>query len=91
MFSYESDGVKHVGVVWFVANKDGYRNDELSIFVDALYRMLNDNLSEEFKVNTDYCLVVDTMKKNILSFSQIMTNPIKSKLDLIANKIFNKL
>lgn len=91
LFSYESDGAKHVGAVWFVANKDGYRNDELAIFVDALYRMLNDNLSEEYKVNTDYCLVVDTMKKNILSYSQIMTKPIKSKLDLIANKIFNKL
>jgi len=91
LFSYESNGVKHVGAVWFVASKDGYKNGELAIFVDALYRMLNDNLSEEYKINTDYCLVVDTMKKNILSYSQIMTKPIKSKLDLIANKIFNKL
>lgn len=91
LFSYESDSIKHVGAVWFVASKDGYKNDELAIFVDALYRMLENNLSDNFKINPDFCLVVDTMKKNILSYSQIMTKPIKSKLDLIANKIFNKL
>lgn len=91
LFSYECDHVKHVGAVWFLASKDGYNNDELAIFVDALYRMLDNNLSDDYIVNTDYCLVVDAMKKNILSYSQIMGKPTKSKLDLIVSEISTKL
>lgn len=62
LFSYDSDGIKHVGAVWFIASKDGYKIDELAIFVDALYRMLDNNLSEEYTINPDFCIVVDTMK-----------------------------
>jgi len=91
LFSYENNGVKHVGAVWFVASKNGYSNDELAIFVDALYRMLDNNLSDDYIVNTDYCLVVDAMKKNVLSYSQIMDKPTKSKLDLIVSEMSTKL
>jgi len=91
LFSYESNGVVHIGAVWFVASKDGYRNDELAIFVDALYRMLDNNLSDDYIINADYCFVVDAMKKNVLTYSQIMRKPTKSKLDLIASEISKKL
>jgi len=91
LFSYEINSVKHIGAVWFVASKDGYRDDELAIFVDALYRMLDNNLSDDYIINTDYCCVVDAMKKNILTYSQIMDKPTKSKLDLIVSEISKTL
>lgn len=91
LFSYQIDGVKHVGAVWFIASKNGYKDDELSIFVDALCRMLENNLSDDYRVNTDYCLVVDAMRKNVLSYSQIMNRSTKSKLDLIVSEISKKL
>lgn len=91
LFSYKINDVEYVGAVWFVACKDGYKNEELTIFLDALFRMLDSKLSDKYCVDSDYCLVVDAMKMNILSYSQIKDNPIKSKLEQLVNEISLKL
>jgi len=91
LFTYKIDETEYAGAVWFVASKNGYKNDELAIFVDALYRMLKDNLSDNYDINTDYCLVMDAMKMKIISYSQIKSNNPKSKLDTLVSEIFEKL
>ncbi|MBB5620963.1 hypothetical protein HDE69_002016 [Pedobacter cryoconitis] len=71
VFIYEEDGIKKISACWFVAKIKEYTFEELAIFTDALYRYLIKNYSEEYKVNPEFCIVIDTMNLNSIRYSEI--------------------
>ncbi len=87
LFIFKKDDCDYIGAIWFVAQKDGYKNEDLALFVDALHRLLQANFSENYKVDTDYCMAVDLFKLKSLSYTQINNNEVSSKLDSIINEI----
>ena len=90
VFKFQKDQIEEIGAVWFIANKDGYKKDELGMFVDVLYRYLKANYSKECKVNTKYCIAIDVSSKTEINYSQLETGEVPMKLSSLLDEI-NKL
>jgi hypothetical protein len=91
LFSYKIDSVKYVGAIWFVATKNGFKNEELVLFTDALYRLLKYNFSEEYEIDINHCVAVDVFNVNSINYSQIQNEEKSSKLDTLIDGIKAKL
>jgi hypothetical protein len=81
LFYYKINDIKYIGGIWFVAKKNGFANEELVLFTDALYRLLKYNFSEEYEIDTSHCMAVDVVKVNAINYTQILNNEKSSKLD----------
>lgn len=87
VFLFEKKGVKEVGAIWFVAKLDGYTKDELGMFADILFRYLKANFSNDYIVSSEYCLAVDVIGQNHVSYSQIEQSKVRAILDLTIGEI----
>lgn len=75
-FLNDIDGIEEVGAVWFIARLGGYTQVEIAMFTDLLYRYLNVNFMGEYRISTEYCIVVDVVKLVDLNCSRIIENEI---------------
>ncbi|TDQ79761.1 hypothetical protein [Sphingobacterium yanglingense] len=80
VYSFEENGIKKIGAIWFVAKLNGFRTDELSMVTDLLYRYLDINYSDEFEVSVEYCIAVDVNTPSYIPYSRIENGDIKSAL-----------
>jgi len=87
VFTFEENGVKKIGAVWFVAKKNGFRPEELATITDILFRYLDTHYSAKFKVDTDFCLVKDVSGLTKISFTQILNAEIRSTLKQTLDEI----
>lgn len=71
VFTFSINERKEVGAVWFIAQLDGFDKGELGMFVDILYRYLMTHFSEDFFVNTSYCIAIDVNKGQSVSYKDI--------------------
>lgn len=81
VYSFEEKGIKKIGSSWFVAKKDGYRQEELAIFTDASYRYLKTNYGEKYEVSPQFCLTIDVMNLNLSPYTQILEGKVNPLLD----------
>jgi len=80
VFTFERNGVKEIGAIWFIAKLGGYKKDELSIFADILYRYLKIASSGTYVLNPDYCLAVDVVNAYEVNYAQIQNGEIPEML-----------
>lgn len=80
VFTFEENGVKKIGAIWFVAKLNGFRPEELAIVVDILFRYLDTYYSDKFEIDTNFCLVKDVSILNKISYTQIMNAEVRSPL-----------
>lgn len=86
VFTFKNDE-EEIGAIWFIAKLDGYTQIELATFTDILYRYLNINFSKEYKINPDYCIAVDVVKVEDISYSKIIKEAIPLILDSTIKEI----
>ncbi len=79
-FEFKEDGTDKIGGIWYVAQKGGYSRAELSIFSEILYRYLDKNYKKKHEVDPKFCIVVDVISGEELSYEQIRTGEISPLL-----------
>lgn len=71
LFTYSSDEIDEIGAIWFVAKLDGFRKEELGMFVDILYRYLKIHYSKDYTISPKYCIAVDVVNKFSVTYQQL--------------------
>lgn len=87
VYTFKENEVNKISAVWFVSKLKGYKIDELAIFTDALYRYLKWNYSNKYKISSDFCIAVDVINLNSLSYSQILNKEIPLHLNSTLDSI----
>jgi len=81
VITFQNNDIKEVGAIWFIAQLDGYRQDELGMFTDILFRYLEKNYSKKYNINTQYCIAVDVINNFDVSYLKLQNGEIPSILD----------
>lgn len=81
IYSFDKDGEKYVGAIWFVARLEGYKREELGMFAEALFIYLSNNFGEEHLISPENCLVVHVLDKNEVNYKMIVDKEIPSIFD----------
>lgn len=81
VFTYEENKIKKIGAIWFVSKLGGYKTSELGIFAEALYKYLKLNYSNNYQVISKFCISVDVINLNNVSYDKIENNEIPSILN----------
>ena len=71
IYSFSINKSEEIAGIWFVAQLGGFKKSELAMFADILYRYLKENYSEEYFVNTKYCIAVDLYNGQDVSYKDI--------------------
>lgn len=79
VFKNSSDE-EEIGAIWFVAQLDGFRKDDLGMFTEILYRYLRIHYSKQYIVNPNYCIAFDVYNTFSISYSEFATNSIEKIL-----------
>lgn len=87
LYTYIKNDCDYIGGIWFVAQINGYKNEDLALFTDALYRLLHYNFSEKYIIDSDFCCAIDVFTVNSISYTKIKNREIAPNLDKIINEI----
>lgn len=87
IFSYSNKGSDEIGAIWFVAKKDGYKKNELGIFCDVMHRHITLNYSDKYKINPEFCIVVDIFNGTDINYSQLLNGDIVYSLEETINEV----
>ena len=91
VFTYKNEQTNEVGAVWFVAQLNGFKNDELQIFSELLYKYLSANYSKKHTINRSFCTVVDVVTLNEFKYSETKSSGTESILNMIISDLKNFL
>lgn len=91
VFTYKNEKTDEVGAIWFVAQIDGFKNDELEIFSELLYKYLAANYSKKHSINSTFCIVVDVVTLTEFKHSRITKKGTGSSLNLILAELYKYL
>lgn len=80
VFSFKKNDKEEVGAIWFIAKKDGLKEEELGMFADILNRYLKANFSKDYDLNSKYCIAVDVVKRDTVNYSQIEKGDVREIL-----------
>ncbi|MBO9595012.1 MAG: hypothetical protein J7599_19060 [Niabella sp.] len=86
-FEFKESEVDKIGGIWYVAQKGGYSKVELSMFAEILYRYLNKNYKKKHEVDAKFCIVVDVISGEELTYEQIITGEVSPLLISTLNNI----
>ncbi len=89
-FVYSFDDDDEIGAIWFIAQKDGFKKEELGMFADILGRYLKLYFAEKYVINSQYCIVVDLYNRKFIRCSQLDEGAIPKVLDRTLEEI-NKI
>lgn len=81
IFTFGNKDSEEIGAIWFVIKKGGYTKSELGMFCDITYKYLNENYSDKYKINTDYCIAIDIFDGHEVRYSQLLNGDISVLLD----------
>lgn len=87
VFSFHSNETKEIGAIWFIAQLDGYKKNELGMFSEVLFRYLNKTYSDDYLVNPRYCIAVDVVNNFNVNYSQLQEGEVPFLLDKIIDEI----
>jgi hypothetical protein len=74
VFTYKNDQTEEVGAIWFIAQLNGFKNDELQIFSELLYKYLLANYSKKHSINTNFCIAVDVVTQKEFKYSKALNS-----------------
>lgn len=80
VYTYEENGKKRIGAMWFVAKLNGFGPDELVLFTDILFRYLDINYGDKHQINEQHCMAIDVITTKAISYSQILSGEVESSL-----------
>ncbi len=81
VFTFEENGFKKIGAVWFIAKLGGFKKDEIGLFTECLYKHLEFNFSKNYKIDFRFCCSVDVINRMSVSYEQIASGAVPSVLD----------
>lgn len=87
VFSFSINNSEEIGAVWFVAKLDGYNKSELGMFADILYRYLDKHFSNDFFVNTSFCIAVDVFNGQKVIYEDIE----KGEIPILIEKTIDEI
>ncbi|MCD8418856.1 hypothetical protein J2Q11_14080 [Tenacibaculum finnmarkense genomovar finnmarkense] len=87
IFSFSENNSEEIGGVWFVAKLNGFKKAELGMFADIIYRYLKKHYSEDFYVNSKYCIAIDLFNGQEVNYSEIENNEIPTLIDSTIEEI----
>jgi len=82
VFTYKNDRTDEVGAIWFIAQLNGFKNDELQIFSELLYKYLSANYSKIHFINSNFCTIVDVVAQKEFKHSKMTNIGAESVLDV---------
>lgn len=87
VFSFIENNNEEIGAVWFIAKLYGYKKRELGMFADILYRYLDKHFSEDFFVNTSFCIAVDVFNGQKVNYEDIE----KGEIPILIEKTIDEI
>lgn len=87
IFSFEKDGKKEVGAIWFVARTKGLKREDVGMFADVLYRCVKAYYPKVGPVSSRYCIAVDVIDKVEVNYSQIEKGTVSPILNATLDEI----
>jgi hypothetical protein len=87
IFSFDNNGVQEVGAIWFIAKLNGFKNEELGMFTNILYKYLMKHFSDQYLINYKYCIAVDVFNNEEVNYLQLENGEIPKLLDSTLNAI----
>lgn len=80
VFSFKNSNSEEVGAIWFIAKLNGFENNDLAMFTDVLYRYLKIHFTRDFTINSKYCIAVDVYNRTNVSYAEIESKVVTSRL-----------
>ncbi|MDO6808878.1 hypothetical protein Q4603_09660 [Zobellia galactanivorans] len=87
IFSYGAENNQSVGGIWLITWLQGYKDEDLGIYSEALFRYLSSYYSEDYIINPAACMVVDISKMKVIGYDKVIDGEIPSLLDASIAKI----
>lgn len=87
IYTFDKDDKKCVGAIWFVARLEGYKQEELGMFAEALFIYLSNNFGDEYFISQENCLVVHVLDKKEVNYKMIVDEEIPSVFDSVLQQI----
>jgi len=80
VFTFNDNGKRKIGAIWFVAKLNGFAHEELTMVTELLYRYLDMNYSDKYEIANEYCITMDVNSVNSISYAQLGNKKVKSSL-----------
>ena len=87
VFSFEKDSEKYIGAVWFITNKEPFKNSELGMFAEILYRYLSKWYSSKFTIDPSFCIALEPKRGTHVTCKMIEDGDVVSILDKTISEI----
>jgi len=87
VFSFEINGKKQIGSVWFVPQLEGFTKAELGMFCETLYKLLVKNYSADYQIPEKFCVAVDTYNAQKVSYDEFAQGKIPLLIDITLKEI----
>ncbi len=81
IYTYEKNGKKYVGAIWFVAKLKGYKKEELGMFAEALFIFIANNFDDSYEIQPENCLVVDVLGKQEINYKNLLDEDVPAILN----------
>lgn len=79
--SFKENDIKKIGSVLFVGKINQFKNEDLALFNDALFRYVLKNKGEDYQISKELCIVVDFINLKSIKYTDIDSGKVSSKLD----------
>ena len=70
-YTFGKKDEESVGAIWFITQVNGYRIEEIGMFCEMLYKFLKQNYAKKYSLDAKYCIAIDLLSGQIVSYSQI--------------------
>ncbi len=87
IYTFGKKEEEKIGAIWFTAKINGYRIEEVGMFCDMLYRFLKYNYLKKYQLAPEYCIAVDMLSNQVVSYSEIEDGTISQILNPILEEI----
>ena len=89
VFTYQKNGKNEIGGLWLVPQVNGFKKSELGIFCEVLYRFLIKNYANDYQISHDYCIAIDTVNAQSITYTDLLDGTVPFLLDETLNQIKN--
>ncbi|WP_183573707.1 hypothetical protein HDF18_08115 [Mucilaginibacter sp. X5P1] len=80
VFTFGKSNATKVGAIWFVAWLERFSKEDLGLYAEAQFNYLSNVYEKQYSVDPRYCLTVDILTMETVSYDQILQGKIKSQL-----------
>lgn len=81
VFVFGDTAAPNIGIIWFVAQLGGFKQEELAMYADAAYRYLYDCHSKTHTIDPRFCVAMDVSDGTTVNYSQLQAGDIPRVLN----------